>query len=222
LLGVFPLTHVQIDLAAVFRAHGEGGDWTALLSRSEPWKAALGELVLAISEVVRPPAVWGFGLPGPQHLAAALGDTSERGILKAGLQLASFLQALRESRIGFVTVDLRQTETARIERAVAPVFRNSAMYGWRRAVCLDDLPVAGGPPAGAEIALVPNQEIPALLRLWDEGKLIGGGLSETLWDGEKLSGHPPQRCLLYGAVSQGVSPKALVETGRVLRAWLAL
>lgn len=94
--------------------------------------------------------------------------------------------------------------------------------GWRRAVCLDDLPVAGSPPAGAEVALVQNQAIAALRSFWDEGKLIGGGLSGAFWHEGRLAEPPPWRCLLYGTVPPDISPKALVETGRVLRARLAL
>jgi hypothetical protein len=219
LLSVFPVTHVQIDLTAIFRARGEE-DWPALLSRAEPWKAFLAEFVLAISEAVRPPAVWGLGLPGPHHVVAALSDESERGILKAGLQLASFLQALRESPVGFVAVDLRQTEMARTERAIAPILRNSTLYGWRRAVCLDELPVAANPPTGAEIALIHNQELPALRSFWDAGKLIGGGLSATFWQEGRLAEQPPRQCLLYGVVPHDILPKVLVESGRALRAWL--
>jgi hypothetical protein len=218
LLGVFPATHVQLNLDALFHPGDGKEDWAALLSRSGQWSAFLSELALAITEAVRPPVVWGIGLPGPQYVAASLGDTSERGVVKAGLQVASFLQALREARVGFVTVDLRGTAVASMERAIAPVFRNSGMYGWKRAVCADDIIAISGSFAGADIGLVPSATITELSSLWNEGKLVGGGCSAAFWTNGSLEEKLPAKFFLYGEAPEGIAPKVLVEAGRFLRA----
>jgi len=191
-----------------------------LLSRSGPWGAFLSELALAVSDAVRPPAVWGLGLPGSKPVAASLGDESERGILKAGLQLASFLQIFRESRVGFVSVDLSNTKPLGVERTIAPVLRNSEMYGWLRAVCVSDLGALGESPAGADVVLVRNAGLSELRPLWNRGESVGGGLSGEFWDGREFENGPPQKCLLYGETPEGISPKTIVEAGRMLRSWL--
>ena len=220
-LSVFPVTHVQIDLVALSRAHTESEEWGPLLSRAGQWGPLLNELTQAITAAVRSPVVWGLGLPGPQRIAASLGDISERGTLKAGLQLASFLQAFRESRISFVAIDLHDTEPANLERPIAPIFRNSAMYGWLRAVCIDNLTVRKGSLAGSEVTLVRDTEISALRPLWEAGEAVGGGLSDKFWNGGGFDNDLPRKCLLYGEVPEGISPKAIVETGRSLRTWVA-
>ncbi len=211
LLGVFPITQVQIDIAAFLHSEDTGSEWASLLSRSGHWGALLPELALAVTDAVRPPTVWGIGLPGPKEVAVSLGDESERGVLKAGLQLASFLQVFRESRLGFVTVDLRDTGVSGMERAIAPIFRNSEMYGWLGAVCVRDLAARSGSLAGAKVTLIHNAEFAEMLPLWDRGELVGGG----------LGGDPPQKCLFYGEVPERASAKTIVETGRILRSWLA-
>lgn len=216
LLGVFPATHVQVDLAALLRAPETGTGWASLLGRSGAWGTLLAELALAISDAVRPPAVWGLGLPGPQTVAASLEDASERGVLKAGLQLASFLQTFREARVGFVSVDLRGTEPGGVERALASVFRNSGMYGWLRAVCVDGIEALGSSRMGAEVILLSDAGISELRPLWERGEPVGGGLGDAFWAGQGLAGSLPQRCLLYGEIPEGISPKAIVEAGRQL------
>jgi hypothetical protein len=221
LLGVFPVTHVQIDIAAVLRSGDTDSDWASLLSRSGHWGVLLPELALAVTDAVRPPMVWGLGLPGPQEVAVSLGDESERSVLKAGLQLAAFLQVFRASRLGFVTVDLRNTGVSGMERAITPIFRNSEMYGWLGAICVRDLAARRGSLAGAKVTLVHDGKFAELLPLWERGEVVGGGLSGELWNGGGLGGDPPQKCLLYGEVPERASAKTIVETGRILRSWLA-
>lgn len=218
LLSVFPLTHVQVDVAALLRA-ADGADWAGLLGREARWRDLLRELALALGSAVRPPAVWGLGLPSPSGIAPIFGDTSERGVVKAGLQLASFLQAFREAHIGFVAVDLGEAVNPGEARALAPIFRNSEMYGWRRAVCLPDLTAVGALP-GAEIALVDGARVSELSPAWERGELLGGGLCGGFWDGEELEKPAPRRFVLYGTIPEGTPPRAIVHAGRTLRSWI--
>jgi hypothetical protein len=220
LLGVFPATHVQIDLSALAYAGDADGGWGALLSRVGRWPDLLKELALALGSAMRAPAVWGLGLPSPGALAPILGDASERGVLKAGLQLASFLQVFREAQIGFVAVDVSDPPNPGEPRALAPIFRNSEMYGWRRAICVADLRAAAATCMGAEIALVQTARIAELCPAWEGGDLVGGGLCGDFWKGGELEKPAPRRFLLYGAIPEGTPPRALVQAGRMLRAWM--
>jgi hypothetical protein len=218
LLGVFPATHVQVDLAALLRGEAEPS-WAALLARDGPWGELLNELVLALGSALRPPAVWGLGLPSPKVVAASLGDESERGVVKAGLQLASFLQVVRAAPIGFVAVDVGILPASADRRAINPIFRNGEMYGWRRAVCVEGLESLPTPRPDGEIALAQTDDLPALCSLWERGELVGGGLGARFWAGEPFERTAPPRFLLYGSVPEAVAPRAIVEAGRQLRAW---
>ncbi len=220
LLGVFPVTHVQLDLAALVGAGDAPGDWAAFLTRQGNWGELLPELALAVHSAVRAPAVWGLGLPAPATVAAALGDTSERGTLKAGLQLASFLQAFRESHISFVAVDRAEPPQAGDARALTPIFRNSEMYGWRRALCVVDLESSKEQRLGADVVLAADTAVAALCPVWERGEPVGGGLGKEFWGAGEFGVPAPPRFLLYGEVPHGITPRSIVESGRTLRAWM--
>src|SRR5439155_574942 len=135
---------------------------------------------------VRGRAVWGVGLPGPAEVAETFGDASERGVLKAGLQLASFLQGFREAGIGFVAIDL--TGAGVPAKAVAPIFRNAELYGWRRAAVVRD---ESGSGCGADISLV-----------------VRDGLSAGFWNGEEPFLPPSGRSLGRTLAERSIVPTA--------------
>lgn len=215
LLSVLPATHVQIDLAALRRRSDPRSDWKTVLARSGDWSDLLRETAAATADALRDRAAWGFGMPSPAEVAEELGDSSERGVLKAGLQLASFLQGLREAGLGFVTLDL--STGAVPDKAVAPFLRNAELYGWRRAIVLRD---TDQPSAGAEIRLAAGQDFQVLASAWQQGELLGGGLDETFWAGQPPPRPAPVRALLYGTVPEGLEAAAIVGRGRALREWL--
>ena len=192
LLSVLPITHVQIDLAALRRRHEPRAQWKAMLSREGDWNELLRELVAAVGDAVRDRAAWGLGLPGPDGVANELGDPSERGVLKAGLQLAGFLQGFREAGVGFVSVDLTGASVS--EKAVAPIFRNAQMYGWKRAAIVRDDSASA---AGAEVRLVDR-------------------LSERLWTADEPA---PQGPTWFGEIPPGIEPASIVAAGRKLHGW---
>jgi len=192
LLSVLPITHVQIDLAALRRRREPRAQWKAMLSREGDWHELLRELVAAVDDAVRGRAAWGLGLPGPDGVADELGDPSERGVLKAGLQLAGFLQGFREAGVGFVSVDLTGARVS--EKAVAPIFRNAQMYGWKRAAIVGDDSASA---AGAEVRLVDR-------------------LSERLWTADEPA---PQGPTWFGEIPPGIEPAAIVAAGRKLHGW---
>ena len=192
LLSVLPITHVEIDLATLRRRHEPRAQWKAMLSREGDWHELLRELVAAVDDAVRGRAAWGLGLPGPDGVADELGDPSERGVLKAGLQLAGFLQGFREAGVGFVSVDLTGARVS--EKAVAPIFRNAQMYGWKRAAIVGDDSASA---AGAEVRLVDR-------------------LSERLWTADEPA---PQGPTWFGEIPPGIEPAAIVAAGRKLQRW---
>ena len=193
LLSVLPITHVQIDLAALRRRHEPRAQWKSMLSREGDWNELLRELVAAVGDAVRGRAAWGLGLPEPDGVADELGDPSERGVLKAGLQLAGFLQGFREAGVGFVSVDLTSGSVS--EKAVAPIFRNAQMYGWKRAAIVGDDSASA---AGAEFRLVDR-------------------LSERLWTAADETA--PQGPTWFGEIPSGIEPAAIVAAGRKLNGW---
>jgi hypothetical protein len=192
LLSVLPLTHAQIDLAALRGRSEPRAQWKAMLAREGDWNELLRELVAAVGDAVRGRAAWGLGLPGPDAVADELGDPSERGVLKAGLQLAGFLQGFREAGVGFVSVDLTGASVS--EKAVAPIFRNAQMYEWKRAAIVRD---DSSSAAGAEIRLV-------------------DGLTEGFWTAEEPA---PQAPTLFGEIPSDIEPAAIVAAGRKLERW---
>jgi hypothetical protein len=216
LLSVMPLTHVQVDLAALRGRVDPPADWKVVLSRGADWADVLRETAAATADAVRGRAVWGLGMPSPATVAEGLGDASERGLLKAGLQLASFLQGLREAGLAFVALDL--TSGAVADKAVAPLLRNAEMYGWRRAVVLGDVEQ---PSAGAEIRLASGQDYQVLAGAWERGELIGGGLDGAFWAGQPLPRPAPARALLFGAIPAGLEAAVIVKAGRDLQSWMA-
>jgi hypothetical protein len=215
LLSVLPATHVQIDLGSLRRRGDPQSDWKALLSRAGDWSDLLRETGAAIADAVSGRAAWGLGLPSPALVAAELGDSSERGVLKAGLQLAGFLQGFREAGLAFVALDLAGGGAT--DKAVAPSLRNAEMYGWRRAVVLGEL---GEAPAGVEIRLAAGQEFQTLAGAWGRGELVGGGLDQSFWRGQALPRPAPPRTLLFGAIPDNLEAAAIVAAGRELRTWL--
>lgn len=215
MLSVLPATHLQIDLGSLRRRTDPPAEWKALLARGEGFGELLGEMVQAIGDAVRGRAEWGIGFPGPVAVAESLGDVSERGLLKAGLQLASFLQGLREAGIGFVALDLAGAPAP--EKALAPFFRNAEMYKWRRAaIRSEDVPTGG-----AEIRLVEALPYESLLPRWQAGELVGGGLGAAFWGGAPLPQPAAVRALLYGEIPLGVEAAAIVACGRSLSSWVS-
>ena len=220
LLSVCPATHVQIDLSALVAAGQEPAHWPAFLKREATWNELLPELILAISDAVTPRA-WGLGLPALPLLAAALGDTSERGLLKAGMQAAAFLQNFRVSGLGFVSLDWPQAAAAGSGRAAAPIFRNSHMYGWQRAVSLADPSALAHAPQEVELSLIKDFPLSEVQPLWAEGERVGGGLTKAFWTTPQLPSPAPSAYVLYGNIPADITPRQLVEAGRMLQTWLA-
>jgi hypothetical protein len=215
LLSVLPATHVQIDLAALRRRSDPPSDWKIVLSRGGDWLDLLRETAAANTDAVRGRATWGLGMPSPAVVAVDLGDSSERGILKAGLQLAGFLQGFREAGLGFIALDLGNGVLP--DKAVAPLLRNAEMYGWRRAIVLADVHQPG---VGAEVRLVAGQDWQTLVDGWERGELVGGGLDKMFWGGQALPRPAPTRALLYGTIPEDLEAAAIVAAGRELRAWM--
>lgn len=215
MLSVLPLTHVQLDLAALRRRSDPAAGWKAVLGRSDGWAELLRETAQATGDAVRGRAEWGIGLPGPAEAAASMGDASERGVLKAGLQLAAFLQGVREAGLTFVAVDLSGASVP--DKVVAPVFRNAEMYGWRRAAVLGGI---GDGAGGAEIRLFGEAPFGELCEAWHRGELVGGGLGAAFWSGAAPSAPAPSRVLLFGEIPPGIDAAAIVAAGRSLNQWL--
>ncbi|MEA2626905.1 MAG: hypothetical protein QOD06_2950 [Candidatus Binatota bacterium] len=213
LLGALPATHVAVDLAAILAADPAGG-WGALLGRAAPWNDRLPELAQAIASATAGRAAWGFVLPAPRTVASALGDASERGIVKAGLQLAGLLQHVRDAGLHFVALDVF---TAAETRAVGPILKNAALYGWRRAIRVADL--AAERSAQPDLWLVEDAEAAVLAPLWTAGERVAGGLGRRFWTAAHLEGAAPARFLLYGTVPAETEPGAIVAAGRALRQW---
>ena len=195
LFSVMPMTHVQIDLDRLRARRDPPAEWKAVLARSDDWGDLLRESVAAIGDAVRGRGQWGFGLPNPAVVAESLGDASERGALKAGIQLAGFLQVFREGGLGFVAIDLTGPSVA--DKAVSQVLRNAQMYGWRQAVMVAS-PIS---PAPAEI------------------QLVGEGVGRVFWSG----GEPaePLGDLVYGEIPAGMEAAAIVDAGRRLKGVLS-
>jgi len=214
MLSVLPVTHVQLDLAQLLGRTDPPSTWSSLLVRSGDWAGLLGETAAATADAVRGIADWGIGLPSPSVVAQTLGDASERGILKAGLQLASFLQGFREANVHFVAVEL--TAAAVPDKVVAPIFRNAEMYGWRRAAVVDAVDQSVG---GAEIRLVQGGAYTEVYESWQRGELVGGGLDAAFWAGEALPEPAPPRALLFGEIPVGADAAAIVAAGRRLTLW---
>lgn len=218
LAGVFPLTHLALDLDAIRGAAGPEASWKALLARAGGWNEHLAELVPAIGSALRTPCAFGFALPDPRRVAAELGDTSDRGALKAGLQVASFLQGLRAAGLAFVVVLLEGAPSPETARAVTPVLRNAGLYGWRRAV---ELPGPDTPlPPEADLRLVPGTTLAVVEPAWSRGEEVGGGL-ESVWTSEGLGGKAPPSLCLYGAPPARIDAAAMVAAGRRLREWMS-
>jgi hypothetical protein len=218
MLGVLPATHIEIELEGFLEA-SEPRQWTALLRREGAWAALLDEQALAIGSAVRAPAVWGLGLPAVQTVATAAGDVSERGQIKAGMLLASALQAFRSAPVAFVTIPVSPGDPTG-ERARGPVLRNGELYGWARAVRVSELAATSPPVAGVEATLVEQATVAELSPRWARGELVGGGLGASVWSGQPLVGAAPARFLLFGQIPAGTAARALVETGRMLRDWV--
>ena len=215
LFSVLTLTHVEIDLDPLRRRTRPETDWKTLLARAGDWADLLREMVAAIADAVRGRAEWGIGLPSPARVAESLGDASERGTLKAGIQLASFLQGFREAGLAFAAVDL--TGPAVGDKAVAQVMRNAQMYGWRQAAIV----AAPVTPPPAEIQLVADATIDDLAARWPQGELVGGGLGAAFWSGAEAQASLPARAFLYGEIPAGTDAAAIVGAGRRLGGLLA-
>jgi hypothetical protein len=210
LFSVLTVTHVEIDLDPLRGRTRPETDWKTLLARGGGWAELLRELVAAIADAVRGRAEWGIGLPNPARVAESLGDASERGTLKAGIQLASFLQGFREAGLAFVAIDL--TGPAAGEKAVAQAIRNAQMYGWKQAAIVE-APLS---PPPAEIQLVADVTIDDVAARWQRGELVGGGLGPGFWSGAHAERPLPPRCFLYGEIPAGTDAAAIVDAGRRL------
>jgi hypothetical protein len=215
LLSVLTTTHVEIDLDPLRRRTAPETEWKTLLARGGDWGELLRELVAAIADAVRGRAEWGIGLPNAARVAESLGDASERGTLKAGIQLASFLQGFREAGLAFVAVDL--TGPAVGDKAVAQVIRNAQMYGWKQAAIV----AAPLSPPPAELQLVSDATVEDLAARWRQGELVGGGLGARFWSGGHAEPPLPPRCFLYGEIPSGADAAAIVDAGRRLGGLLA-
>jgi hypothetical protein len=197
LLSVLPITQVQIDCSALLGRQDPPADWASLLNRSGEWRELLAETAAATEDAVRGRAEWGLGLPSPQAVSAAAADRSERATLKAGLLLASFLQGFRAAGLAFVAVDLCAGDAP--EKAVAPIFRNAALYGWKRAALVRD---SAQPACGADIRLVARDDV-----------------SEAVWRGEEPAGLPEADATLFLQIPRRIEPAAIVAAGQALCSW---
>jgi hypothetical protein len=215
MLSVLPVTHVELDLARLLARGEPPSTWSQLLDRAGDWRGLLDETAAATGDAVRGLAEWGIGLPNPAAVGEALGDPSERGRVKAGLRLASFLQGFREAGLRFVTVE--PAETAPSERALAPIFRNAELYGWRRAAIVASTTET---VKGAEIRLLRDGGVTEVRDAWARGELVGAGLDSRFWAGEALADAAPPRALLFGEIPAGTAAAAIVAAGRNLERWL--
>ena len=215
--GVFPVTHLVIDLDAVRLGAGPDPTWKALLGRGPGWGELLGELVPAIASALRPPCAFGLALPDPRAVAAEIGDGSDRVTLKAGLLLASFLQGFRAAGLAFVALRLCP-DGADVAKAAAPVLRNAGMYGWNRAIERSSLeePTL----ADVDVRLVDDTTPDAVRAAWAAGEAVGGGIASGVWQGEEIAGNTPSSFLLYGATPPGLEVASIVAAGRALRKWM--
>jgi hypothetical protein len=217
IVAVLPLTHAQIDAGVVAGSAQVNNGWRGMLEGTAD--GFLREMACAISDAFRPPKVWGVGLPCPKKVAAALGDISERAILKTGLQLAARLRLFRDAGAAFVAMDFCDTAFAEQERALAPIFRNAQMYGWTRALCVRDLEAGLAMSAHADAVLLIDSEENQLRDVWQRGVAIGGGLTERIWNGQMLAVPPPPRFLLFGRVPAQTAARAIVEAARTIASW---
>jgi hypothetical protein len=218
LQGVFPATHLEISLPDVVGCAAADGNWLAFLQGNGRWSELIAELSQAIGDAVRDPVAWGVGLPDPRVVAKSMGDESERGALKAGLEIASFLRRLRDSSLRFTVVQINDGEVAGIARAVAPILRNSQLYKWTRAIGVGGLERVATWQGQVEAVLVRSAELSALETAWRNDEPLGGGLSPAFWNGEWGAAlQLPASFSLYGELPSDVTPKALVEAGRALR-----
>jgi len=215
MLSVLPVTHLQLDLGRLLERSDPPSTWGSLLGRGADWAGLLGETAAATADAVRGIAEWGIGLPSPAVVAEELGDASDRAVLKAGLQLASFLQGLREAAVGFVAVDLSAASVP--DKVVAPLFRNAEMYGWHRAAVVG---AAGQHVGGVEIRLVRGSGYAEVCEFWARGERVGGGLDGAFWAGETLPEPAPPQALLFGEIPAGTEAAGIVAAGRRLTLWL--
>lgn len=176
-------------------------------------------MACAINDAFRAPKVWGVGLPCPKTVAAALGDVSERAMLKTGLQLAARLRLFRDAGAALVAMDFCDTALAEQERALAPIFRNAQMYGWTRALCARDLEAGSAMSGRADAVLLIDSEENQLRDVWQRGEAIGGGLTERIWNGQALAVPAPPRFLLFGRVPAQTPARAIVEAARTIASW---
>jgi len=217
ILGVLAATHGEIDLGAMIGSGQSHADsWKAALEGKS--EARLREIADAIRDAFRAPRIWGISVPAPKALAALLGDDSDRAALKAGMQLASCLRALRESGVGFLTIDFRGVPYASPDKPSGPVMRNAEMYGWKRALRFDALDRGLSARADADAILVSGAGIDELVPSWSSGGAIGGGLTDQFWKGEAAISSLPGRFLLFGEIPENTSAAAIVEAGRALAA----
>jgi len=218
LQGVFPATHLEISLPDVVASAAADGNWPAFLQGTGRWSELIAELSQAIGDAVRDPVVWGIGLPDPRVVAKSLGDESERGALKAGLEIASFLRRLRESSLRFTVVQIADSEAAGIARALAPILKNSQLYQWTRVIGVAGMEQVAAWQGQVEAILVRSAELSALEPAWRSRQQLGGGLGPSFWKGEWSAALQLPECFsLYGELPPDVTPKALVEAGRGLR-----
>ena len=151
-------------------------------------------------------------------VAKSIGDESERGALKAGPEIASFLRRLRESSLRFTVVQIADSEAAGLARALAPILKNSQLYQWARVIGVAGMDQAATWQGQAEAILVRSAELSALGPAWRSGQQLAGGLGPSFWKGEWSAAlQLPERFSLYGELPSDVTPKALVEAGRCLR-----
>ncbi|MGD0074451.1 MAG: hypothetical protein ABSD31_08925 [Candidatus Binataceae bacterium] len=218
LQSVFPATHLEISLSDVVGCAPTDGNWSAFLQGTGRWSELIAELSQAIGDAFRAPVAWGVGLPDPRVVAKSIGDESERGALKAGLEIASFLRRLRESSLRFTVVQIADSDAAGIARAVAPILKNSQLYQWARVISVARMEHVPAWKGQAEAILVRAAEPLALEAAWRIGEPLAGGLGPSFWNGEWAESFQlPDRFSLYGELPSEVTPKALVEAGRSLR-----
>ncbi len=220
LVSVLPVTHGQIDLAALLGADANAPEaWRTMLEGKS--ESAMGELAVAINDAFRPPKIWGVALPCPGALAATLGDASERGALKTGMQMAARLRLFRDAGASFVTIDLPDSNFAGQERALKPVLRNAEMYGWTRALCVPALADTAGLEGHADAVLALRADVAELDERWQHGSALGGGLTQEIWSGEKLAPRNSPRFLLFGRIPRDTPAHAIVEAARMISSWAA-
>lgn len=217
IIGVIALTHVQISLDTVFGSDSAAEKWRGLLEG----KGALDEVMAAIGDAVRGPAVWGVALPCPSKMAALLsGDGSEKSVLRIGMQMASCLRGLRDSGMKFVTIDFGDLTPSGEEKGLAPILRNAELYGWTRAISIDDIHTLTAFPAGVDVAVVGRASVADVLGFWNSGKPVGGGLTHSVWTSEALGERPAPRFVLFGQIPAGCAAERIVAVGRMVKLWL--